>query len=359
MIDAGEKYGSVFTNCMGGYGGERQNVLYVHGKKQDGSDDWSNSYTINFEDRNDESIIEEIGDGCFVTAGLQKDVKGKTVYKKFLSPYDFIEYISENLTGDMAVNVKGNLRYQFYNGRTTVQMEVTSIALSNAEPQDYHAYFTQTVLLDENSKGEIDKEAGELDVLGYALEYAKEYRGHDVTDKKTKRGTQVPMPFNFKYKINLANPDLTKKAVKKLFGIKSGTVSQITFDGEIVSSGATVQVTEDMIPDDIRNLIDMGVYTLEDALTACATNGNREQKMILLRPRIRNVSQSDGTVTHEVQIYEEQYDYEDLAYYLEMSEPEEPEEMKEDAMNPPVDEEDEVEFDSDDDSSDLSWLENL
>lgn len=361
MIDCGPESGMAFVSCLGGYGSARDNVVYVHGKKPDGSEDWSNSYTISFEDRKNETILAELGRSCFKVAGLERDTKGKTVYKNILTEYDFIEYISEHLEDGMVVNVRGNIQYQFYNGNTSMNLNLTNIALSNAEPEDYRARFTQSILIDESSKGEIDKEAKELDVSGYVLEWMKEYRGHDLGDGKSKKGEIAPLPYSFKYKLNMENPELTKKAVKKLFGIKTGTVTLTTFEGMMVSSGAVVQMTEADLDDDIRELVSLGIMDLDEALTACATNGNRERKMVLLRPRIKNTNQQDGTFTHEVQIFPEMYQQEDLNYFLEMAPPEEPEGDIGDAMNAPDEEEpEEVEFDGEKkDGEQWDWLNDL
>ena len=110
-IDAGEHFGVCYCETMGGYGSERaNNYLYVHGKKEDGSDDFSNSYQIDWSDREDPSILEDIGSLCFMTAGLEVDSNSKTFYKKFLSPYDFIAYCAEYLKDNMVVNVRGQIK---------------------------------------------------------------------------------------------------------------------------------------------------------------------------------------------------------------------------------------------------------
>src|SRR5690606_25401921 len=108
-VFCGEKHGVVYAEMMGGYGAERDNVIYVHGKKDDGKDDFENRFTIDWDDRFDEDILDEVGDMCFLTVGLEKDKNDKVFYKKFLSQYDAIVYIKENLTDGMVVNVKGNL----------------------------------------------------------------------------------------------------------------------------------------------------------------------------------------------------------------------------------------------------------
>ena len=61
-VDCGEKYGNVYANLMGGYSTSKGGVIYVHGKKEDGSDDWENSFTVDWDDRNNDDILDEIGD---------------------------------------------------------------------------------------------------------------------------------------------------------------------------------------------------------------------------------------------------------------------------------------------------------
>ena len=84
-IDCGEKFGTVYSELMGGYGAERDNIVYVHGKKDDGSDDFENRFTIDWDDRFDEDILDSIGEFCFLTVGLVKDKKDKVFYKKFFN----------------------------------------------------------------------------------------------------------------------------------------------------------------------------------------------------------------------------------------------------------------------------------
>ena len=114
-IDCGEKYGVVYAEMMGGYNENSNNIIYAHGKDDDDRDDYDNKIEVAWEDRFDDSILETIGNGCFITVGLETTTKGnKTFYKKFLSAYDAIVYIQEHLTEDMTVNVKGKLKYSMY-----------------------------------------------------------------------------------------------------------------------------------------------------------------------------------------------------------------------------------------------------
>jgi hypothetical protein len=107
------KDGIVFSEAMGGYGSGRENVVYVHGKKTNDSgkevDDYSAQWKIDWDDRLNEEMYEEVGENCFFTVGLEKDAKGKTYYKKFLTQYDMIEYIKEHLEDGVTVRVQGKI----------------------------------------------------------------------------------------------------------------------------------------------------------------------------------------------------------------------------------------------------------
>lgn len=313
-VDCGEHSGKVSAEMMGGYGSERNNnVIYVHGKNEDNSDDFKNQYTIDWVDRFDESILEDIGSTCFINIGLEKDIHDKTVVKRFLTPYDAIAYVSENLEDGMVINVRGQLRYQLYNGNVQCRKEINSIFLSKAEPDAYRASFVQTMLLDKDSAGKntIDKDKKVMYVNAYILEKFKEFNGWDLTENgKIKGGIFVPLRKTFEFDLNGKEPTQTAKLIDKVFKVKKG-VTQITFEGEFVETGAAVTATEDDLTDDVKDMIDCGFYTLEEALVKCSTNGARERKMMILKPQIRMVGDDDNK-TSQVQIFKEQFEEEDL-----------------------------------------------
>lgn len=346
-IDCGEKHGTVYCELMNGYGSERDNVCYVFGKKEDGSADFSNSYTIAWEDRFDEDILSDVADMLFITVGLEKTDKNKTYYNKFLTGYDAIKYIKENIETGMVVNVKGQLRYTVYNGVVQCRKEVNSIALSQATPDTYHASFTQTMLLDKDSctKDSLDKDKSVLRVDAYLLEKFKEYNGHDLTmNGKVKGGQFVPLRKTFEFPVDISSNEgktRTNTILNKLFKIKKG-VTQITFKGEFVETGATVQATLDDIPDDIKELIDMGLYSEEEALAQCSENGSRERRMLILKPAIKAVGE-EGEKKHIVQRTDNKFEDEDLLL---------------DCLIPVEEEDDEEElpFATEEDDEDDDWL---
>lgn len=339
-IDCGAKHGTVYAEMSGGYGSERaNNVIYVHGKDESGNDDFKNQYTVDWNDRFEESILEDLGEACFTKVGLEKDTKGETFVKKFLSPYDAIVYIKEHLEDGMVVNVRGQLRYSMYNGNVQCRKEINSIFLSKAEPKDYRATFVQTMLLDKDSAGKdtIDTEKKVMNVHAYLLEKFKEFNGWDLTEGgKVKGGIFVPLRKTFEYDLSDKTPEQIIKTYSSFFKIKKG-VSQITFNGEFIESGATVQATEADVTDDIKTLVDLGMYTMEQAIALCAANGSVERRMILTSVNVKKKENDDGTVTPIIQRTDEIFTDEDLQLdCLVPKETEEEDEVPfEEAMNAP------------------------
>ena len=306
-VDCGEKFGVVYCEMMGGYSEEGSSVIYAHGKNDDGSDNFEEQIIVDWDDRNNEEILETIGDLSFITVGLEKTDKGKTFYKKFLSAYDAIGYIKEHIDEDTVVNVKGTLKYSTYNDKTQCKKVINSIALSKADDvSKYTARFTQSMLLDKDSASlkTVDKEKGIMYIDARVLDYVKEINGNEIKG-------QYPFSKQFEYIFpDLSNAEQCKKIMDKLFKVKKG-ITQATFEGDLIEGGAVVTATLDDIPDDIKELIECGVFTEEEALVKCSSNGNREQRMVIRKPMIRLVGDDKQPVA---QIFPEKYTEEDLVF---------------------------------------------
>lgn len=333
-VDCGEKHGSIRAEMMGGYSPDRENIIYAHGKDDDGRDDFSKKMTIAWEDRFDDTILDEVGELSFITVGLEKTTAGKTYYKNFLSEYDAIAYAQEHLEDGMVVNVKGRLQYSTYNDTVQVRKTIQSIVLSGAdEPSKYYARFTQSVLLDKDSASlkDVDKNKGVMYVNARVLDYVNEINGTEIKG-------QYPFTEQFEFPMDFTKPELCKKIYDKLFKVKKG-VTQITFDGEFIEGGAVVTATLDDIPEDIKDLIDMGIYSEEEALATCSARGSRERRMILKKPHIKLVGEDNTPV---LQKFDQKYEEDDLV------------------INTCSDED--ASFDTDEkssDDSDMSWLNSL
>ena len=302
----------VYADMMGGYSNKRDSVVYVHGKKtEDGKDkdDYENKFTIDWEDRLDENITEQVGNQCFITVGLEKDAKEKTFSKKFLSSYDAIEYIKEHLTDGMVVNVKGNLKYSLYQDSIQVKKEITSVYLSKADDvSKYSATFQQTILVDKDSIGKYDKESGSFPITTYVVDYVGKYGQDKIEIKQNVVFTKV-------FQFEVAEKDLEKgaKLLVKMFKAKKDNVNEITVEGIIVEGQAKVNITLDDVPEDIRELIELGAYTEEEALAKCAVGNTREKKMLIKKPVIKLVGEGDDKKP-VIQRTDEKYKFDDLVF---------------------------------------------
>lgn len=332
----------VYADLMGGYGSERDNVVYVHGKKENDNsklvDDFSNKFQIAWEDRFDEEILETIGEQCFITIGLEKDKKDKVFPKKFLSAYDAIEYVQEHLKDGMVINVKGSFKYSTYNDSVQVKKEIQSIFLSKVDDvSKYKATFTQTILLDKDSIGKLDKEKAIYPIYAKVVDYVKEYNGKEVKQNITFRKT-------FELEVDKTKPENTKKFLDKILKVKKD-ITEVTIEGDIVEGQSLVNITEADIPDDIMELIEMGAYTMEEAVNKLAVGGSREKKMIIRKPSIKMVGEEDNKKPVILRS-EGQYKEEDLIFDF----------MLEDEQSKESENDGDTEEDSEDDTS---WMDAL
>lgn len=406
-IDTGNG-NSVYAEMMGGFGADRDNVVYVHGVKKNDKgkyvDDFQNRFTVDWDDRDNDEILETVGKNCFITIGLERDKKGKVVPMRFLSEYDAILYLQEHLKDGMVLNVKGNLEFSLYEGNVNMKKKINSVFLSKynipnekidyltkkieklsesdgSEKQiekletkieeleqealgykeNYKATFTQSILVDKDSIGKIDKEKNTYPVDARVIDYTKLYNGKEVK-------SMIPLNKMFEFAINPDNPELSRKALNHIFKVKKH-ITEVMVEGNIVEGTTQVAVTDDDIPEDIKALIDLGYYTREEAVKSMAVGGNKEKRMIIDRPVIRRETKDDGAVTPIPQVFPEQYEEEDLFldFMLESDEDEEEdvdiealvddvEDTEEDEDMPPFDVEDTEEENDELDDDDFAGL---
>ena len=302
----------VYAEMRSGFFPDKDNVIRAYDKNEKDESGKSKSVEIAWEDRLDEALLDSIADSSFLTVGVEKDVKGKTVYKKFLTAYDAVEYLNDYLEDGVVVNVKGNIGYSEYEGNVSVKKDITSIVLSKVEnEEDFKATFSQTILVDSKSIGKKNEEKGTMELEAYVIDYVGSPK---IDGEKVKIKKNVVFPRTFEVEIN-ENPEITAKMLQRFFKPKKGKLTEITVTGNLVEGASIVNITEDDIPDDIKELIAMGLYSEEEAEKKCAVgNNNREKRMIIVKPDITYVGQGDErkpTVAFE----ENKYEDSDLYFY--------------------------------------------
>ena len=303
---------TVYAEMRSGFFPNEDNVIRAYSKDEKDDAGKSKSVEIAWEDRLDESLYDSISDSSFLTVGVEKDVKDKTVYKKFLTAYDAVEYLNEHLEDGMIVNIKGTIGYNEYEGNVSTKKEITSIVLSKIDDEaDFKATFSQTILVDSKSIGKKNDDKGTMELAAYVVDYVGKPK---IDGEKIEVKKNVTYPKTFEVAIN-ENPEITAKMLQRFFKPKKGKITEITVTGNLVEGGSTVNITEDDIPDDIKELIEMGLYSEEEAEKKIAVgNGNRERRMIIVKPDIIYVGTGDDrkpTVAFE----DGKYDEDDLYFY--------------------------------------------
>lgn len=303
---------TVYAEMRSGFFPDKDNVIRAYSKDEKDDAGKSKLVEIAWEDRLDESLYDSISDSSFLTVGVEKDVKDKTVYKKFLTAYDAVEYLNEHLEDGMIVNVKGTIGYSEYEGNVSTKKEITSIVLSKIDDEaDFKATFSQTILVDSKSIGKKNDDKGTMELAAYVVDYVGKPK---IDGEKIEVKKNVTYPKTFEVAIN-ENPEITAKMLQKFFKPKKGKITEITVTGNLVEGGSTVNITEDDIPDDIKELIEMGLYSEEEAEKKIAVgNGSRERRMIVVKPDITYVGTGDDrkpTVAFE----DGKYDEDDLYFY--------------------------------------------
>lgn len=303
---------TVYAEMRSGFFPDNDNVIRAYSKDEKDDAGKSKSVEIAWEDRLDESLYDSISDSSFLTVGVEKDVKDKTVYKKFLTAYDAVEYLNEHLEDGMIVNIKGTIGYNEYEGNVSTKKEITSIVLSKIDDEaDFKATFSQTILVDSKSIGKKNDDKGTMELAAYVVDYVGKPK---IDGEKIEVKKNVTYPKTFEVAIN-ENPEITAKMLQRFFKPKKGKITEITVTGNLVEGGSTVNITEDDIPDDIKELIEMGLYSEEEAEKKIAVgNGNRERRMIIVKPDIIYVGTGDDrkpTVAFE----DGKYDEDDLYFY--------------------------------------------
>ena len=233
---------TVYAEMRSGFFPDKDNVIRAYSKDEKDDAGKSKSVEIAWEDRLDESLYDSISDSSFLTVGVEKDVKDKTVYKKFLTAYDAVEYLNEHLEDGMIVNVKGTIGYSEYEGNVSTKKEITSIVLSKIDDEaDFKAAFSQTILVDSKSIGKKNDDKGTMELAAYVVDYVGKPK---IDGEKIEVKKNATYPKTFEVAIN-ENPEITAKMLQRFFKPKKGKITEITVTGNLVEGGSTVNITED------------------------------------------------------------------------------------------------------------------
>ena len=360
------KEGEISANVMGGYNPEKDNVIYAFTKGN--KDNKGQSITVSWEDRFDEEIIGTVADMKLFKAGVSKKEDGSIEYVKFLHPYDFINHLEQHMVDGEVYVVRGELQYQEYNGEMQIKKNITSVTLAKEEiandPEAHEAKFSTTILTDSNFLGRPDKETMTVILDTYVVDFFNEYNKQEIVrmvNGKEKNGLTMPIPKSFDFKI-AKDMETTKKLLKYLKP-KRGAVTEIVMEGIFSKSQGELkgeELTINDLDDDIKFMVEIGAYTLEEALGKInfVYGEKTPEKMLLTRPAIKKIEGKDGSSTLTVNYTPDKYNEEDLIIenILEVNNAKfkaNEEDEEEDIFNEEETENNDLDLDLDDDWSDI------
>lgn len=273
----------VYPQIQGGYMLDNPTLSLV-------SNGEGNRVTIPWEHRNSEEMLKDVQNFVFYNIGIEKDQEGKVIQKRFVNAIDVEAYLAEHLKDGQNVTILGNVEYsEGKEDKVYRNFSIKNIYLNEGgkdrEPAEPTAYLTQTYIVNEDTveKGwekEFAKN-GEISVIMDVPQYLGKRRKSDgsyVTWKKV-----VPLPQTVVFRASqMRGDDIESKTkfVKKMIDIKSG-VREI---GLLVSINEGYTETEEAtvadISDEMKELIDMGMITMEDISQQVRKRGTRTSELL-------------------------------------------------------------------------------
>ena len=115
-------------------------------------------------------------------------------------------------------------------------------------------------------------------------------------------------------KVNEEDKDKTTRFLKQ-FKAKPKKVTEITVEG-IFTKGSleTEQIDENDIPDDIKELIELGIIEKDEKKKkmAFANGGSKPEMMIILKPQIKVIEDQNGNKTPSLMKEKDKYNEDDI-----------------------------------------------
>ena len=301
-LDCGN--GNVFCNLVGGHFLTGKNVIYALGvKEEDGRvrTDYKKQLQIEFENRFDESVLKNVSQDSFVIFNIEKDADNKFISKRFLAKEDAVKYLQSVLTDGMVLNISGDISFRVDNeGKTLFTLNIKRIYLNEKENPTLHSNFTLAVLSDINSydSADVADENGLIDLSCYVTEYMKEYKGLEKAI--------VPLPFTISLDTHNEN---WKKIIHEYFRPQPKYVAETVIEGNIVSYGNLQTVTLEDQSEDVKQLVEFGILSVDELAKVGTNNNSLVQKLVFTRPYM---SMQDGKIA--IMCDKEKYELADIEF---------------------------------------------
>lgn len=276
---------SMYMRLSSGYDAVKGKTIYARSKSE-------TNLEVAFGDRMNENIVSLVDEKSFIRVGVSKELvkdesTGKEykqwVYKNFLDTFDVVAFLQQimPLASKQKVRMTGAIRFSTYNGEVQRNYELQSIYLLNGNEDEGKEMqpkleFTQNVLL---TKGcvvdELDKENGVATVNAL------------VMIKEKKEFKTVPLKLLMKPQDEKTR-ETYKKLIPKFFEVPEDKVRKINLECIFEVGYVAGNVSEEDLPQEAKELLDMGLYSMEEVMKMYAVR-QRVDNLLIRRPKMKIV----------------------------------------------------------------------
>lgn len=298
---------SMFMRFSSGYDAVKGKTIYARSKAE-------TSLEIPFADRNNPNMVSLVDEKSFIRVGTHKEMMkemkdGKETgkeylgwsYKNFLDTFDLVQFLEQAmpLASKVKVQIRGKIKFGTYNGEVNRNYEIQTILLLTGNEEvgkemQPKLEFTQSVLL---TNGCVD--ISKLEEEGIATINSL------VMVKEKKEFKTIPVKLLMK-----ANDDKQKAMYTKLielyFNIPEDKVRRMKVECIFEVGYVAGNITEAELPDEAKELIDLGVYSIEEVMKMYA-NKERVDNLLIKRPHMQIVNEKP-----KVDMSDEEYTIQDL-----------------------------------------------
>ena len=245
---------------------------------------------VKWEDRFDEEIVKIVSNLRKTTVDLGEDFGGR---KEFLSTYDAIAFLKENLTNYKGkICVTGQMKKQWYKDKYFDKFEMQSIYAVDSEKKN-----RLTVIADiYYNKESVDKDDWKSDkkiaINGYIPQYINK-------DEGTK---YIPHRFVFnasKYDENNEKHMALLDYKLKYIDISNKNMQHLQWECVLINGAETVEFDESQLTKAQKEQIELGIRKLEDFRPTGSIFGDRITEYRLFDPKLTG-DFADGLVDTEM-----------------------------------------------------------
>lgn len=298
------KGGVFYLTASDGFDLVKGRTIYANIKDSEGQ------MQIQFADRHNETILSQVDERSLIRIALRKvkNSDGKMVweYHNFLALYDAINFLKDRLQTGMKLYVRGRTRYSTYNDYLNKDYEIQAIyLLPEDENTELGFKFSQNVLLTSDS----------VDDSKFEDELVANVKAKLYLKKKKDMYEVVTLPLVIR--ATEETKENVRKMIDKFFKVDDDKVRRIRVEGKYNTGYIASQITEDDLPEEALELIELGLYNKEEVMKMYAQK-TKVDEMVITRPVI---IKDKNTNKPKVDYSDDEYTLEDLINLV--NEPEE------------------------------------